>query len=176
MVLYIRQVMVKKYFHEVIEEEEKILAIGLKQSRLHKKGRLEMALVSKIKERGKELSILEGHDRLQYLIDIARDVKELPTSDKIEENKIRGCVSNLWVTGEERQDGTMYYKHDADAFITKGTAKIIVDLVNGEQKKEIAELTLESFKGLGIRELLTMQRQVGFASLIERIIRIAKNG
>ena len=69
-----------------------------------------------------------------------------------------------------------YYKHDADAFITKGTAKIIVDLVNGEQKKEIAELTLESFKGLGIRELLTMQRQVGFASLIERIIRIAKNG
>ena len=33
--------MVKKYFHEVIEEEEKILAIGLKQSRLHKKERLD---------------------------------------------------------------------------------------------------------------------------------------
>jgi len=31
----------KKYFHEVIEEEEKILAIGLKQSRLHKKERQE---------------------------------------------------------------------------------------------------------------------------------------
>ena len=41
MVLYIRQVMVKKYFHDVIEEEEKILAIGLKQSRLHKKERLD---------------------------------------------------------------------------------------------------------------------------------------
>ena len=40
MVLYIGQVMVKKYFHEVIEEEEKILAIGLKQSRLHKAERL----------------------------------------------------------------------------------------------------------------------------------------
>ena len=41
MVLHIRQIMVKKYFHEVIEEEEKILAIGLKQSRLHKKERLD---------------------------------------------------------------------------------------------------------------------------------------
>ena len=41
MVLCVRQVMVKKYFHEVIEEEEKILAIGLKQSRLHKKERLD---------------------------------------------------------------------------------------------------------------------------------------
>ena len=41
MVLCVRQIMVKKYFHEVIEEEEKILAIGLKQSRLHKKERLD---------------------------------------------------------------------------------------------------------------------------------------
>ena len=133
-------------------------------------------ILNKIKEKGEEMEPLVGHDRLQYLIDIANTVPPLNEKDKIEANKIRGCVSNLWVTGEERQDGTMYYKHDADAFITKGTAKIIVDLVNGEQKKEIAELTLESFKGLGIRELLTMQRQVGFASLIERIIRIAKNG
>ena len=31
----------KRYFHEVIEEEQKILAIGLKQSRLHKKERQE---------------------------------------------------------------------------------------------------------------------------------------
>ncbi len=29
----------KKYFHEVVEEEQKILDIGLKQSRLHKKER-----------------------------------------------------------------------------------------------------------------------------------------
>ena len=33
--------MKKRYFHEVIEEDEKILAIGLKQSRLHKKERLD---------------------------------------------------------------------------------------------------------------------------------------
>ena len=163
--------MKKRYFHEVIEEEEKILAIGLKQSRLHKKERLEMALVSKIKERGKELSILEGHDRLQYLIDIARDVEELPTADKIEENKIRGCASNLWVVGIINKDNTMSYKHDGESYITKGTAKIIIDIVNGESKDAVSKLKLEDFKHLGIRELLTMQRQVGFASLIERIIR-----
>ena len=133
-------------------------------------------ILKKIKAKGEEMEPLVGHDRLQYLIDIANTVPPLEEKDKTEENKIRGCVSNLWVTGEEKQDGTMYYKHDADAFITKGTAKIIVDIVNGEQKTDIAELTLESFKGLGIRELLTMQRQVGFASLIEKIIRIAKYG
>ena len=130
-------------------------------------------ILDKIKERGEEMAPLEGHDRLQYLIDIAREVEPLDASEKIDDNKIRGCASNLWVVGE-CIDGLMYYKHDADAFITKGTAKLLVDLVNGAKQDEVAELTLESFNGLGIKELLTMQRQVGFGSLIERIIQIAK--
>ena len=32
----------KRYFHEVIEEEEKILNIGLKMSKQHKQERLEL--------------------------------------------------------------------------------------------------------------------------------------
>jgi hypothetical protein len=32
----------KRYFHEVIEEEEKILNIGLKMSKQHKQERLEI--------------------------------------------------------------------------------------------------------------------------------------
>ena len=131
-------------------------------------------ILDKIKNRGEDMSILEGHDRLQYIIDEARKVEPLAQEHKIDENKIRGCISNLWATGKVLDDGTMEYKHDADSHMTKGTAKVIIDIVNGEHKSEVAKLTLESFMPLGIRELLTMQRQVGFASLIERIIRIAK--
>lgn len=132
-------------------------------------------LLDKIKTRGEDMALLEGHDRLHYIIDEARNMEPLPSKFKTEENKIRGCVSNLWVTGKVLEDGTMKYRHDADAFVTKGTAKIIIDLVNGEQQKEVANLNMDDFKLLGIRELLTMQRQIGFASLIERIITIAKN-
>ena len=132
-------------------------------------------ILDKIKARGEEMAPLEGHDRLQYIIDEAKKVEPLQEKFKTEENKIRGCISNLWVTGKVLEDGTMEYKHDADSHMTKGTAKVIIDLVNGEHRSEVAHLTLESFVPLGIRELLTMQRQVGFASLIERIIKIANN-
>jgi hypothetical protein len=44
----------KRYFHEVIEEEEKILAIGLKQSRLHKKERQEREIEKTESERLQE--------------------------------------------------------------------------------------------------------------------------
>jgi sulfur transfer protein SufE len=70
----------------------------------------------------------------------------------------------------------MKYQHDADSHMTKGTAKVIIDMVNGETRDEVAELNLESFVPLGIKELLTMQRQIGFASLIERVVGIARNG
>ena len=130
-------------------------------------------MIEKIIARGEELKTLEGQDRLQYLVDLAREVPPLSDKEKVDENKIRGCASNLWVVGEKNKDNTMSYKHDGDAFITKGTAKIILDIVNGEKADDISKLKLEDFKHLGIRELLTMQRQVGFASLIEKVIRIA---
>lgn len=117
--------------------------------------------------------MLEGHDRLHYLIDKARELEPLPEALKTNENRIHGCASKLWLIGGVREDGTMMYQVDGEAHISKGTAKVVTDVVNGEPKDDVASLTIESFEPLGIRELLTMQRQNGLGELITRIIRIA---
>ena len=130
-------------------------------------------IIDKIQEMGDNLKLLEGHDRIHYLVDKAKDIDPLPESAKTDENRIRGCASKLWVIGGAKEDGTMMYQVDGDAHISKGTAKIVTDIVNGEQKSEVAKLTVESFTPLGIKELLTMQRQNGLGELINRIIRIA---
>ena len=132
-------------------------------------------ILDKITEMGENLKLLEGHDRLHYLIDKAKDIDPLPESAKTENNRIRGCASKLWVIGGTREDNTMNYQVDGDAHISKGTAKIVTDIVNGEQRSEVAKLTVESFAPLGIKELLTMQRQNGLGELINRIIRIAND-
>jgi len=132
-------------------------------------------ITDKIQEMGDNLKLLEGHDRLHYLIDKAKDIDPLPESAKTDENRIRGCASKLWVIGGTREDDTMNYQVDGDAHISKGTAKIVTDIVNGEPKNEVANLTVESFAPLGIKELLTMQRQNGLGELINRIIRIAND-
>jgi len=127
----------------------------------------------KIKEMGDNLRMLEGHDRLQYLVDKAKEVEPLPEAAKTEDNRIHGCASKLWIIGGVKDDNTMMYQVDGDAFITKGTAKVVTDIVNGEHRSAVANLTVESFEPLGIKELLTMQRQNGLGELIARIIRIA---
>ena len=130
-------------------------------------------IVDKIKEMGENLRMLEGHDRLHYLIDKAKEVDPLPEVVKTEQNRIRGCASKLWLIGGVREDNTMMYQVDGDAHISKGTAKVVTDIVNGEHRSEVANLTIENFTPLCIKELLTMQRQNGLGELIDRIIRIA---
>ena len=132
------------------------------------------SIVENIKTKGKDLSVLEGMDRIQYLVDIAREVKPLADEHKTDQNKIRGCASNLWVVGEMNRYHKMYYEYDADAFITKGTAKLVIDLVDQQPKDEIAKLTREDFNALGIKELLTPQRQNGLGNLIARIVGLAQ--
>ena len=131
-------------------------------------------IIDKIKEMGDNLRMLEGHDRLHYLIDKARDIEPLPEPAKTEENRIRGCASKLWLIGGVRDDDTMMYQVDGDAHISKGPAKVVTDIVNGEHRSAVANLTVESFEPLGIKELLTVQRQNGLGELINRIIRIAQ--
>ena len=130
-------------------------------------------LLDKIKEMGDNLKMLEGTDRLQYLVDKAKEVEPLPEAAKIEQNRIHGCASKLWIIGGVDTEKKMRYQVDGDAFITKGTAKVVTDIVNGESQKEVANLKVEDFTELGIKELLTMQRQNGLGQLISRIIRIA---
>ena len=132
-----------------------------------------MKVIERIVKMGKDLKMLQGQDRLQYLVDKAREVEPLPEAVKTEENRIHGCASKLWIIGGSDSEEKMQYKVDGDAFITKGTAKVVTDLVNGADKNEVAKLTVENFSALGIKELLTVQRQNGLGQLIDRIIRIA---
>ena len=129
-------------------------------------------LKDKIKMTGQEISILDNENKLQYLIDLAKDVDVLDQKFKTDDNKIFGCASNLWVVAE-KSDGKIFYKHDADAFITKGTAKLVIDILNGEQISEVSNLNKDDFKPLGVMELLTAQRQNGLGNLLERLIKLA---
>ena len=62
--------MTKKYFHEVIEEDQKILDIGLKQSRLHKKERLDR---EKAKEKTLSEMLREGFEEEQRQRELEED-------------------------------------------------------------------------------------------------------
>jgi len=74
----------KKYFHEVIEEDEKILAIGLKQSRLHKKERLDR---EKDKEKSLHEVLMEGfrEEQEQRRLEELEEEEEKTPSEELQD-------------------------------------------------------------------------------------------
>ena len=128
----------------------------------------------KINDYREILSMLEGHDKLQYIVDISRQVEPLDNKYKLDSFKIRGCASSLWVIPMYKDD-VLNFMHDADSAITKGYAKIVLDIFNGQNCKDIVSAK-EIIKDLGIIELLTMQRQNGLGSLLDTIQNYAEKG
>ena len=107
----------------------------------------------KINDYREILSMLEGHDKLQYIVDISKQVEPLDNKYKLDSFKIRGCASSLWVIPMYKDD-VLNFMHDADSAITKGYAKIVLDIFNGQNCKDIVSAK-EIIKDLGIIELLT---------------------
>ena len=120
------------------------------------------------------LQSLSGTDRLEYIIELGRRLNPLADNFKIESFKIHGCASNLWLVPRFEAD-TLILTADADAFITRGTAYMVLDCLSGERCGTLTKIRREHFAPLGMAELLSVQRQNGLGLLITTIKRYAEN-
>ena len=133
-----------------------------------------MKIKDKIQHWADNLKLLSGTDRLEYLIELGRKLPSLEDKYKIDTFKIHGCASNLWLVPKfEKKALTL--TADAEAFITKGTAYIVLDVLNSESYANIKKITREDFAPLGMAELLSVQRQNGLGLLITTIKKYANS-
>jgi cysteine desulfuration protein SufE len=114
------------------------------------------------------LKSLSGTDRLEYIIELGRRLTPLEGNLKMDSFKIHGCASNLWLVPQFKAD-TLILSADADAFITKGTAYMVLDCLSGERCGTLTKIKREHFAPLGMAELLSVQRQNGLGLLITKI-------
>ena len=131
-----------------------------------------MRIKDKIQQWSETLAELSGMDRLEYLIELGRRLTPLEPNLKIDTFKIHGCASNLWLVPRFEKD-VLTLSADADAFITKGTAYIVLDILSGQKYNTLKKVRREDFAPLGLMEILTVQRQNGLGNLITTIQRYA---
>ena len=119
---------------------------------------------------------LDGwEERYRYLIDIGRKLPDMPDSDKIEANRVRGCVSNVWMTsslvqGDAHEGPVLEFLADSDAIIVKGLIAILLKLYSGQSARNVLALDIgDIFGQIGLDGHLTVSRRNGFYSMVERI-------
>lgn len=120
------------------------------------------------------LSFLDDwEDRYRYLIELGQALPKLEAAEKTDVNKVNGCVSQVWLSAESRQqDGQtmLSYRGESDAMIVQGLVAILLALYSDRPAKDIADVdAIALFDELGLREHLTAQRSNGLVAMVNRI-------
>jgi cysteine desulfuration protein SufE len=113
-------------------------------------------------------------DRYRYVIELGRMLPEFPEDERTDENKVRGCASQVWLTRRVEPDGdgtpVLVYQGDSDAHIVKGLVAIVLATYSGRDAQTIATTDIDGIFGrIGLKEHLSAQRANGLKSMVERI-------
>src|SRR5262245_46206629 len=74
-----------------------------------------------------DLAVFEDpQDRLAAVVDRAKRIPPLPSTDRTETNRVRGCVSVVWLVSELRE-GRCYFRSDADSPVVRGLVAFLCD-------------------------------------------------
>jgi cysteine desulfuration protein SufE len=126
----------------------------------------------------------DWEDRYRYLIDLGRKLPPLPDELKTEVQKVRGCMSQVWMVpghpvGAAGQPdlGKFAFAADSDAHIVKGLIAVLGVLFSGKTPAEIAAIDTDAaFRTLGLDQHISPSRRNGLVSMVEKIKGYAKAG
>ncbi len=129
-----------------------------------------MSYPSNIQDMIDDFAFLDDwEDRYMHVIDLGKGLPPLAASDKTDQNKVKGCASQVWLVSE-RSDEVWTFAGDSDAHIVKGLVAIVLEIFSGRSTAEIAALDANDILSkLGLAEHLSAQRANGLASMISRI-------
>lgn len=120
-----------------------------------------------------DLAIIEDpQERLAAVVDRAKRLPPLPASDRTEDHRVRGCVSQVWVIGELR-DGRCEFRCDADGPLVKGLVAFLCEFFSGATPAEIAASNADPLEALGLMRNLSPTRHNGLAAVRARIRELA---
>jgi len=119
----------------------------------------------------------EWDDRYAYLIDLGRKLPAFPQDQQTETNKVRGCMSQVWMV-PGHPDGApekFAFAADSDALIVKGLIAVLGILFSGQTPEAIAKIDVDqSFRTLGLDQHISPSRRNGLVSMVEKIKSYAK--
>ena len=116
----------------------------------------------------------EWLDKYEYLIELGKALEAYPEEKKTEEKLIKGCQSRVWLD-YELTDGTLYFRADSDAIITKGIISLLISVYSGRTPAEIAADDFGFIDQIGLKENLSPTRANGLVSMIDTIKWVAND-
>ena len=133
-----------------------------------------MSIEEKTQEYKENLEFFEDElQKYEYLIDLGKKLPPLKEEEKVPENIVHGCTSQVWLVCENH-DGVLQFRGESDAMIVKGLVYVILDIFSNETIETLIETNMDILYELNLSEVITPNRQSGVMGMIKKIKQYAK--
>ncbi|KAM1753227.1 hypothetical protein ACFXTI_005543 [Malus domestica] len=112
--------------------------------------------------------------KYEQLLFYGKNLKPLDDRFKTKQNKVEGCVSQVWVRAYLDSDKNVFFEADSDSVLTKGLAALLVSGLSGRPVDEVLRVSPDFAVLLGLQQSLTPSRNNGFLNMLRLMQRKAK--
>lgn len=113
-------------------------------------------------------SFSEWEARYKHLIELGKKMPPMKEEFKTEENKVKGCQSQVWLHAELIGD-RVHFSADSDASIVKGIVALLVYVYSDSTPDQILMTKPTFLEDIGLREHLSMSRANGLSAMVKQI-------
>jgi len=103
--------------------------------------------------------------RYEYLIDLGKDLPDFPQDWRTDDNKIRGCQSQVWFH-TELDNGRMRFQGISDAAIVSGLIAVLMKVYGDRPPQDILESSPDFIGEIGFDEHLSPTRSNGLHAML----------
>jgi len=114
-----------------------------------------------------EYEFLDGDERYRLLIELGRELEEMPDALKTDATLVRGCSASVWVYPTQGDDGSLHFLADSNAAITKGIVALVLSTVQDRPAPEVAQTDIaEALGPFDLKKQLSSNRTQGVPNMI----------
>ena len=107
--------------------------------------------------------------KYEKIIEYGKKWPGLPDELKIDDLKVKGCQSQVWIKAEMTADKKVLLRGDSDALIVRGLVAIALTVYSGESPETILKTEPTFLKEIGFDSGLSPSRSNGLYSMIKQI-------
>lgn len=113
----------------------------------------------------------DWEERYAYIIDLGKQLPDFPDEERVENNYVHGCQSQVWLIHHFDEDsGRLYLMIDSDAMIVRGLAAIILVALNGKPPRDLLTTDVdELFEQLDLFRHISPTRGNGLRAMVGKI-------
>ena len=131
--------------------------------------------MSKIDDLIEEYEFLEADDRYRLLIDLGKQLDEMPDALKTDATLVRGCSASVWVYPTQLDDGRLHFLADSNAAITKGIIALVLETVQDQAAEQIRNTDIAAMlEPFDLKNQLSSNRTQGIPNMIALIQQTAE--